>query len=189
MPHADRRDHARRIVDRVTSALDVLQRTLVIALVAILSALALLLIWQVFDRLVLGGGQNWVEESARLSLVWLTFLGAAALLRERKHLTVEYFVDKFPPRVRRAITVAVDMCLAVFLTVLLCQIPAVWASSSVLVSPSLGIPRTALALAAFISFGIGLLYCLESLARQFLHMPDVRQITTDPSDERADISV
>ncbi|TDE15876.1 TRAP transporter small permease [Jiangella asiatica] len=187
MPTTTRPGTVRHAVDRVSRFLDLVQRVLVTSIVVILSASALLLLWQVFDRLVLGQGQNWIEEYARLSLVWMTFLGAAALLREHRHLTVEYVVDKFPAPLRRWFGLAVDAAVLALLTVLLLQIPAVWASSSVLVSPSLGIPRTTLALAAFISYGIGAAYCLESIVRRVLDMDPVRRIATDDATETSGI--
>lgn len=172
------RSGARRVVALSSAVLDVVQRVLVGAVVLILSISALLLLWQVFDRLVLGGGQNWIDEYARLSLVWLTFLGAAALLREGKNLAVEYFVDRAPDGIRRGIHIGVGVLVLALMVVLLLQIPSVWRSSAALVSPSLGIPRTALASAAVVSFAISAVYCIESIARTALRMPPVRTFAT-----------
>lgn len=165
----------RRVVEAISRALDELQRLLMAAVVLILTASALLLFWQVVDRTVFQGGQNWIEEYARLSLIWLTFLGAAALMREGRHLAVDYFVDKFPERVRGAFALGTNILIIALLGVLLGHVGIVWASSSVLLSPSLGIPRSILALAAIISYTITVVYCLESIARQLLRMDVVRQ--------------
>src|SRR5690349_456655 len=108
MEQEERPSAAQAMTARASRVLDAVQWILIAAIIAILAVSALLLLWQVFDRLVLGGGQNWVEEYARLSLVWLTFLGAAALLREGKHLTVEYFIDRCPQAVRTAVSYGVD---------------------------------------------------------------------------------
>lgn len=183
MEQEDRPSAAQSTVARASRILDAVQWMLIAAVVAILAVSALLLLWQVFDRLVLGGGQNWVEEYARLSLVWLTFLGAAVLLREGKHLTVEYFVDRCPPAVRTAVAYGVDIVLLALLTLLLLQIPTVWASSANLISPSLGIPRTMLALAAFISYGVGAVFLVEAIARRAVGLPPVRRIATDDTPE------
>lgn len=168
------RGGVRSAVAASSAVLDVVQRGLVGAVAIILSISALLLLWQVFDRLVLGGGQNWIDEYARLSLVWMTFLGAAALLREGKNLAVDYFVNRAPDRVRRGIHIGVSVLVLALMVILLLQIPSVWRSSAALVSPSLGIPRTALASAAFVSFAISAIYCVESIVRAVLRMPAVR---------------
>lgn len=174
----ERPSGVREAIAAVSRMLDRLQRALVVAVIVILSASALLLLWQVLDRLVLGGGQNWIEEYARLSLVWLTFLGSAALIREGKSLAVEYFVGRMGERVQRTVGYVVDLLTLGLMVILLLQIPVVWKSSSVLVSPSLGIPRTALASAAFIGFGISTLYLLESIVRRAVRMPALRALTS-----------
>lgn len=183
MTQEKRPSAAQTAMARVSRVLDGVQRALMAAIVVILSISALLLLWQVIDRLAFGRGQNWIEEYARLSLIWLTFLGAAVLIREGKHLTVEYFVEKFPKAVRTVVAYGVDILLVGLLTLLLLQISAVWASSAVLVSPSLGIPRTVLALAAFVSYGISMVFLLESIARRALGMPPVRRLATEDSAE------
>lgn len=174
----ERQGGLRVAVAAASNVLDKLQRLLVVAVTLILSISALLLLWQVVDRLALGGGQNWIDEYARLSLVWMTFLGSAALLREGKSLTVEYFVDRIGERGRRVIGQFVDLLVLALMVFLMLQIPVVWKSSAALVSPSLGIPRTVLASAAFVGFGISSLYLLESIARRALKMPELRPFTS-----------
>lgn len=171
----------RGAVESASAVLDIVQRILLVAVAIILAASALLLFLQVVDRTVLRGGQNWIEEYARLSLIWMTFLGAAALMREGRHLAVDYFVEKLPARVQLGFAIATHSLIIALLTVLLTQTAAVWASSAVLLSPSLGIPRSVLALAAIISYTLTVIFCLESIARLTLGMDPVR--TLMPSDD------
>ena len=45
----------------------------------------------------------WVEEIGEYALAWLTFIGAALGIRRGTHFAVHLVVDRFPPRLRRAV--------------------------------------------------------------------------------------
>jgi TRAP-type transport system small permease protein len=54
-----------------------------------------LIIWvQVFYRFILGGGIAWSEEIAKYLMVWMALLGSSVLLREGKHIAINYFISK-----------------------------------------------------------------------------------------------
>jgi len=57
---------------------------------------------QVFTRYLFGIPLVWVEEAATYAFVWATFLGAAAGLKQRRHVVIETFVGRLPPRLRAA---------------------------------------------------------------------------------------
>lgn len=179
MAQEERPRGVRRGIEAVSSGLNVVQRVLVAAVTALVASSALLLIWQVADRYVFAGGQNWIDEYARLSLIWMTFLGAAVLVRERKHLAVEYFVEKMGARGQRVVSIATDVALVALMGVLLSTWAPVWEASSVLKSPSLGIPRSVLVLAGLISYALTAVYCLESLARALLDMEPPPKVLKD----------
>jgi TRAP-type C4-dicarboxylate transport system permease small subunit len=44
---------------------------------------------------------RWTEELARLSFIWYCFIGAAATLAKRKHLTIDYFYLKLNKRMQK----------------------------------------------------------------------------------------
>ena len=46
----------------------------------------------------------WVEEIGEYSLAWLTFIGAAIGIRRGTHFAVHIVTDKFPPALRRGIS-------------------------------------------------------------------------------------
>jgi len=68
-------------------------------------AIVALTILQVFCRFVLGSPLIWSEEVVRLFLVWLTFLGAAVLCWDGKHLNVDVLFIKIHPRARQWVRV------------------------------------------------------------------------------------
>ncbi|MEJ2653093.1 MAG: TRAP transporter small permease [Gammaproteobacteria bacterium] len=55
-----------------------------------------LIIWvQIFYRFILGGGISWSEEIAKYMMVWMALLGSSMLLREGRHIAINYFISKF----------------------------------------------------------------------------------------------
>lgn len=75
-----------------------IERTLDAAALVMLAVMAAATCYQVFGRYVLGRAPAWSEELARYLMVWLTFLGAAAVLRSGGHLTVTALLDRLGPR-------------------------------------------------------------------------------------------
>jgi TRAP-type transport system small permease protein len=80
---------AARVAGRIERVIDTLS-------VGMIALMAVALCWQVFGRYVLGRAPAWTEELARYLMVWLTFLGAAAVLRSGGHLTVTALTDRLP---------------------------------------------------------------------------------------------
>ncbi len=183
MPREERPSGARRVLTAVGGGLDLLQRVLITIVTLLIAVSAVLLFWQVTDRLVFSGGQNWIDEFARLSLIWMTFLGAAALIRERRHLAVDYIVGKFSPRLKVVFSVAADLLILALVVLLLWHTPSSLEAAAVLRSPSLGIPRSVLMMAAVISYSITTVYCLESIARTVLGMGAPTQMFPVDMDE------
>lgn len=75
----------------VTAALDKLLRLVVITLAA---ALIAVVFYQVFGRYVLLRAPRWSEELARIFMIWMTFLGSALLLRYKRSIQLDFFVNK-----------------------------------------------------------------------------------------------
>lgn len=71
----------------------VIETVIEVLAVAMLVVMVCAMSWQVFGRYVLGRSPAWAEELARYLMVWLTFLGAAAVLRSGAHLTVTTLID------------------------------------------------------------------------------------------------
>jgi TRAP-type C4-dicarboxylate transport system permease small subunit len=77
-----------------------LDRTLDLALFAVLAAMTAIVATNVFCRFVLDFSLYWGDESAQALLVWLTFLGAAVAVRDRAHYTFDYLARSARGRVR-----------------------------------------------------------------------------------------
>jgi len=46
---------------------------------------------------------TWPEEVSTLLLVWMTFTGASILLKKRKHIEIDFFVNLFPKKWQNAV--------------------------------------------------------------------------------------
>jgi TRAP-type C4-dicarboxylate transport system permease small subunit len=104
-------------VDRILALLErtsmSLAKCLAAAILAILAA-------QVFFRFALNQSLIWSEEVAAWCMVWLVYLGAAALVYRGEHVSIPFFLNLLPGPLRRlgAICRSLAMLLGVlFITV------------------------------------------------------------------------
>lgn len=72
----------------------IIDNTLNISLILILGSMTCIVAANVFCRFVLGFSIYWGDELAQVLMVWLTFLGAAAAIRDNSHYTFSFLVDK-----------------------------------------------------------------------------------------------
>lgn len=99
----------KKIVDKGVDA------TLALMLVAMTVAVFA----QVFFRYVLRSPLSWPEETARMLIVWLSFLGGYMALRERRHIGFSLFVKKLPRGGTFALEVIVLLFMLFFLAVVI----------------------------------------------------------------------
>lgn len=111
----------------------------VFATAAFAFLLAILLI-NVFSRNFLDGSIAAIEEGSRFVFTWMMFLGISIGVYRRKHLGVDFLVEKYPKKLKRVISLLADI-----LTLILFVILAVYgfkysASTMRMFSPIMGIP-------------------------------------------------
>lgn len=92
----------------MTRVCDTLARALAIIAFASLALIVVALASQVLFRYVLGSALSHSDEIAQTAMVWLTFLGAALLYRERGHIEIDFAVAKLSPRAQRIVFVGVQ---------------------------------------------------------------------------------
>ena len=73
---------------------------------------------QVFARYVFNSPLLWSEELARLLLVWVVFLGGAVVCWDGRHLNVDTFFSRTPPKLRYFLRVTNALIALFFLVVL-----------------------------------------------------------------------
>ena len=101
-------------LDRLLDGLDALARW---AAMALATVIILILFAQIFFRYVLNSSIVWSEEVATWCLVWLVFIGSAAIMRRWDHVQIPMLIQKLPLGLRPAVVIFAKFatCLAVAL--------------------------------------------------------------------------
>jgi len=84
----------------VGRVLDLLARACILIAGIMLVALIASFGWLVYGRYILNNTPTWVEQSALLLVVWITFLGAAAGVWTRSHLSIDFVREMLPMPIR-----------------------------------------------------------------------------------------
>jgi len=94
---------------------------------------------QVFFRYILNTPLSWSEELSRIMLVWLVFWGSAIATRRKKHLSISFFVDLLPEKIRIYIEIFNQLLLIIFLGIFSYTGCRVMLITKGIVTPALGI--------------------------------------------------
>lgn len=81
--------------------------------------MALVVLLGVFTRYVLNDSLAWIEELARFSMIWLSWVGGGLALRRGAHIAVEFLTDALPPQVRSVVVFLGRLAVFVFLGICL----------------------------------------------------------------------
>ncbi|MCB1754113.1 MAG: TRAP transporter small permease [Gammaproteobacteria bacterium] len=73
---------------------------------ALMGAMVVVVVAQIFARYVLGDSLSWSDELARFLMIWITFLFAGISFRRGEMIAVEALSAKLPRSARAALTVA-----------------------------------------------------------------------------------
>ena len=79
----------------------------------VLSALVVYTFVAVFMRYIINRPVYWGEEFQLLCIVIIVFFGAGAGFRTGSHIAIDFLVELFPPKVRKAITVIIYLAVLV----------------------------------------------------------------------------
>ncbi len=83
-----------KVLDAVTGV----ARALIGALIGAIVVITLAAVWW---RYVLNAPLAWPEQVSRILFVWVTFVGAAVLYREKLHVAIDMFVIMLPKSIQR----------------------------------------------------------------------------------------
>lgn len=78
-----------------------LDRVLRSICIVLFAALVVLVVWQVFTRLVLNDPSPWTEEAARYVFVWASMIGIAIAVGEKADVVMDFLVEKLPRQWQR----------------------------------------------------------------------------------------
>ncbi len=74
---------------------------------------------QVLVRYLFNKPFPWPEELASLLLIYLTFLTADIVYKEKGHIAIDYFVNFFPVKMKLLVSLGVHLAICVFIIVLI----------------------------------------------------------------------
>lgn len=75
--------------------------------------------FEVGMRFFLHRPQGWVHELSEYSLVWITFLGAAWLLKEEGHVTIDAVLRRLSPRTQSLLNIITStLCVIIWLALI-----------------------------------------------------------------------
>jgi TRAP-type C4-dicarboxylate transport system permease small subunit len=69
-------------------------------------------------RVILEVPASWTEELAQYTLIFLTFIGAASVMRDEGHIAISVVIDRLGKRPRRAVLIFNRLLMVPFLAVL-----------------------------------------------------------------------
>jgi len=91
------------------------------ALIVLMAVMVLNVLWQVFTRFVLRDPSTFTDELARYLLIWLGLLGASYVAGQKRHLAIDYVLQKFEGAPRRWFEIGIEVsvfCFALFAMVI-----------------------------------------------------------------------
>ena len=136
-------------------------------LVCAAGAMIAVVLLQVICRYLFNNSLSWSEELARMLLVQITFLGAAAAFHSRVHIAVDFASNAAPPRLKRLLrTACVLICAALFTAMLVYGLKF---GQTLVLQRAASLPVSLAAPFMIIpaSGGIMLLHCLAMLLEQW----------------------
>ncbi|MFK8243650.1 MULTISPECIES: TRAP transporter small permease [unclassified Facklamia] len=144
---------------------NLLDKILEVLCSVILTVMVLIVLFQIFTRVVLNNPNTVTEEIVRFSLVWLSMLSAAYVVGKRSHLAVTLLSDKLNLQNRKILDLIVQILFLVF-SLLIMVYGGLKSVSVTLVqySPSLGLPMGYVYLAVPVAGCLIFLYTLINLS-------------------------
>ena len=84
-----------------------------------LAMMVLIVALQVAVRYVFVGSISWSEEITRYLMIYMAFAGMSVALKQGAHVKLELLVERFPRKVRWAISLFINMLVLVFMFIVL----------------------------------------------------------------------
>lgn len=120
---------------------------------------------QVFSRALFGRSIVWSEELVRHIFIWTIFIGMSYGVAKKYHVCLEYFIDRFPAPVKKAVMIAMDIAVIVLLAYLF-KPAIVYAKDQMrILSPTMGYSMGYIMLAMPISIVLTIFRLLQDAAR------------------------
>jgi TRAP-type C4-dicarboxylate transport system permease small subunit len=79
-------------------------------IIGLMGVMTVIVFAQIFFRYMFNVPLGWSEELARFAFVWVSFMGASALMRAKEHINVTVFLDVMPARMKAMCVLLANLC-------------------------------------------------------------------------------
>lgn len=81
---------------------------------ALLSAMILVITWQVFSRYALNDPSTFSEESLRFLVIWLSLIGSAYVAGQNKHMSMDLLKEFLGDKAKQALQILIQLVFIAF---------------------------------------------------------------------------
>ncbi len=85
---------------------------------ACVAAIVLITLMAVWWRYVVNAPIAWIEQVSNILFIWITFVGAAVLYRQKLHIGVDMFIGMLKGRTQEVMSWAIELANLTFITIL-----------------------------------------------------------------------
>ena len=111
--------------------------------VVLLSVLIVLITAQVFLRYLFNSPLTWAEELAALLLIYISFLTGDIVYKKKAHISIDYFVEFFPPKLKAVTEIVIGVFICVCLvTLTVVSIPLIENQFGFTIAAALPLPKS-----------------------------------------------
>lgn len=140
---------------------DVINKICTALIVALLSAMVIVTILQIYNRLA-GHSLLWSEEACRFMLVWSTFIGASVAYKSGAHISVTLVQNMLPAPAEKALRILVHaVCIVVFCAVV--YFGYKYAGKQMQLAPTLHFRMKWMYYSVPVGFGLMLIHAVDAI--------------------------
>lgn len=139
-----------------------------VSIIAIALVMFLVLL-QVFYRYALNDPIGWTQEISVFCTMIVVMLGAAIAFKRGDHISISFFVELFPVKVQKVITIIANLITIVFLGTLSYQSWLLSKRAMMQISPTSGIPLGYIILFVTVGTALSAFYLIPQLFKPKLH--------------------
>ena len=153
------------------SILRKIKRTETVLAVLLFGFIVAIIAAQIFVRYIFGKPFSWAEELASLLLIYLTFLTADIVYKDKGHISIDYFINFLSLRARSGVTIGLYLLIGVFLITMIPPCIALLKMQSGHISTAVvTLPKSFWSLPVPIAFGSMLLTTVYFISQEIVNL-------------------
>ena len=159
----------RTLLARIVDTINAIAALVCHALLVIITSVTVL---QVFLRYVLNRPTSWSEEIALFGLIWFGLLAVAIGVRRHEHVAITFLRDMSPPLLATALDYLAQLCIIVFMFVVMFYGHDLITLAGVQVLPASGWPKWWLYVPTILGGGLGMFNGFANILLKDVRIPE-----------------